>query len=130
MHHLLALVWEHLKEVNESCRYKGICYRPGKGFGLGRNLFDINIYILTSAYAILLLQGQEFISSNIELISCFERCSHNPFLRFHSKVDLVNGTQDLVNFANCGLLSGQTVFNVEPHHLFRRIPCFPSRSAH
>lgn len=48
----------------------------------------------------LLLKRKKLISSNEELVSGLERRCLDPILRFDGKVDLVQGTEDFIDFAD------------------------------
>lgn len=47
-----------------------------------------------------LLKWKQLISTNVELVSGFERGCLDAFSRFDGKVHLIDGPKDLVDFAN------------------------------
>lgn len=51
-----------------------------------------------------LFQRQQLVSTDVELISGLEGCCDNSVLRFDGEVDLVYRSEDLVDFANSGLV--------------------------
>lgn len=72
---------------------------PGGPLGLGRNLSHLSIHFSSQIDMVSLFQGQQLVAANVELVSLFERCRLDTFLRLDGKVDLVDGSQNFVHFA-------------------------------
>lgn len=58
-------------------------------------------------FSLLLFQRQEFVTTNVELVACLERSRLYAFLGFYCKVDLIYGSQNLVDLANGSLVACQ-----------------------
>lgn len=78
------------------------------------------------------LKRQELVASNVELVALLEGSGHDAVLRLDGEEDLVQRAEDLVDFADDGLLGGKQVwlakcpsFTPYPHTQLHHSPPLP-----